>query len=296
MFGIGKKIKFFLGLKKNSKPSIDSGIDEATKNIQSLQKSASIYLGNFQALTRLHEGTRIFVDTRDISVSPHILLTGEWEMDITFHWKNLIHEMNPNCIFDIGSNSGYFGLLAASQNPAAEVHFFEANPRLASLIRKSVAVNGFGDRTSVVNAGVCDTVDQDLYLNIPGEYLGSGSLHANNQFLDREDVDAVESVVVKSITLDRYCSTNNIVPQLLKIDVEGFEEQVIKGGFRILTAECEQVVFLEYTPKAYSGEFFSMLSNTFKTIQLIDGFHLQSVTDFRQIEAKSDWSMLILRR
>jgi FkbM family methyltransferase len=42
------------------------------------------------------------------------------------------------------------------------------------------------------------------------------------------------SIPIQSTTVDTYCNKNNIIPNYIKMDVEGFEIQVIKGALRII--------------------------------------------------------------
>ncbi|MFM7779640.1 MAG: hypothetical protein ACKPB8_12950, partial [Alphaproteobacteria bacterium] len=47
--------------------------------LRRLELSQTIYLGSHEALTRLHTGHRIYVDTRDVSIASHLMLEGRWE-------------------------------------------------------------------------------------------------------------------------------------------------------------------------------------------------------------------------
>lgn len=288
MMGIGRKFKSVFGFGKGCKP------------ILKRRDPLSIYLGDFQALTKLYDGTIIFVDTRDSSVTPHLLLSGEWEMDVTFHWNRIIDEIKPKCVFDVGANTGYFGLLAARRDKKVAVHFFEANPRLSSLLRRSTTLNGFSGRTSVVNNGVTDRSGDELKLTIPAGYLGSASFHHDlvKKFSSIEFVekDKIESVSVGTITLDDYVNEKKIVPDLIKVDVEGFEECVMHGATSVFSSDAPQVVFLEYTPGAYSQKFIPLLTTLFKRFYVIEGFKARELRNLAEIETRQDWSMLILRK
>ncbi len=44
-----------------------------------LAAGQTIYLGDHEALTRLHTGHRIYVDTRDVGICSHLILEGRWE-------------------------------------------------------------------------------------------------------------------------------------------------------------------------------------------------------------------------
>lgn len=61
-----------------------------------------------------------------------------------------------------------------------------------------------------------------------------------------EDSPSDKLETVQTITLDNYCALNNLQPSLIKIDVEGHELKVIKGGLKTLSnfkpkivLECE---------------------------------------------------------
>ena len=298
--GIGRKIKKCLKLGKNNKIHTDCCFEQDIVHPKKIKESVSIYLGDFQALTKLHEGTIIFVDTRDSSVTPHLLLSGEWEMDVTYHWNRIIDEINPKCVFDVGANTGYFGLLAAGKLRHAQVHFFEANPRLASLIRKSTTTNGFADRTSVVNKGVSDRSGEWLKLTIPADLFGSASFHHElvNNFsqLDFVEKNKINHVNIETLSLGDYINEKKIIPDLVKIDVEGFEENVMLGARSLFNKDTPQVVFLEYTPGAYSNNFIPYLNTLFKKIYLIEGFKCRELKDLSEIKKRHDWSMLILTK
>ncbi len=77
---------------------------------------------------------------------------------------------------------------------------------------------------------------------------------------------------VQTTTLDNYCRLNNVIPALIKIDVEGHELKVIKGGLKTLRTykpkiilECEALqvgrsnvreTFNELLSLGYNGFFF----------------------------------------
>jgi FkbM family methyltransferase len=297
---IRKKVIRWLKIEESafsiSKPIIDGS--QYVKLSNNFQQSTSHYLGDYQSLTKLYDGTKVFLDTRDISVTPHLILTGEWEMDITHHWMKIVEEIKPKCVFDVGANSGYFGLLAASKEKDTQVHYFEANPRLADLIRRSTALNGFSNRSFIVNRGVSDHSGEELTLTIPGGYFGSASFHqglvdAMDQHVDQS---SLETISVQTISLDDYSNKINIVPSLVKIDIEGYEEHLMRGARSLFSNDMPQVVFLEYMPGAYTKDFIPLISKLFKKYYLIEGYQLRELKNLTEIGTRVDWSMLILRK
>lgn len=122
------------------------GFNKTYKKIRALRKeqrrSEVWNLANDIALTRLWNERMIFVDTRDRSVAPQLLICGEWEMHIT----KLFLERLPTSgtVIDCGANHGYYGLVALA-HCSVDLHFIEANPRMVSLIRDSVSIKSLSD-------------------------------------------------------------------------------------------------------------------------------------------------------
>ena len=262
------------------------------------KNSASVYLGNNTALTYLYNGQKIYVDTRDISVAPHLLLSGEWEMDITFQWINLLREYNPKYVFDLGANSGYFGMLAAAELSLAEIHFFEANPRLSELILKSIAINGISSRSKVINKCISSKDDQLLELAIPDAFFGSASFDQRliASVSNRDDVKHISKIMVPTLSLDAYCAKIGVIPEFLKIDVEGFEYEVFLGSeasFRHPNCRC---IFMEYTPNAYPPNFISFIKSIFPVVRIIQAGKLKNLDRIELLDETGDWGMLVLTK
>ena len=259
------------------------------------KNSASAYLGDYTAATKLYNGQIIYVDTRDISLAPHLMLSGVWEMDICKVWCKLIEFLSPKNVYDVGANVGFFGLVGAQMCPDAKVSFFEANPRLISLIQKSVAVNGLYQRADVVSKAVSNVSHQHLHLSIPGAYFGSASLSPQLKAVvsERTDIHDCQDVEVLTLALDDYARQKTARPELVKIDVEGHEELALLGMREILDLrEC--TILMEYTPNAYSCEFNQKLSAWFEHAYRVVDSEIVPLTSLEALNAASDFSMVIL--
>lgn len=83
------------------------------QKIDNIKSRPIAYLGNNKALTKTVFGHKIVVDTRDMSLAPHILLDGEWEAWIVRVFLTFVKPgMN---VIDVGSNVGFYSLLAAEK-------------------------------------------------------------------------------------------------------------------------------------------------------------------------------------
>src|SRR5271165_2925357 len=72
----------------------------------------SIYLGDHLALAQVLDRFKMYVDTRDIGIAPHLLMGGHWEMWITKLFCDLLQP--GMTVVDVGANFGYYTLLAAA--------------------------------------------------------------------------------------------------------------------------------------------------------------------------------------
>jgi FkbM family methyltransferase len=127
--------------------------------------------------------------------------------------------------FDLGSNLGYYSLLASKLVGAAgRVHAFEPSPFLLPLLRANLR-----SKTNIlsVEKAISDKTGTARFFIAPLPYIGTSSLRADWQ-------QRTNPTEVETITLDDYCFAGNISPSFLKIDVEGMEDRAIAGGAGIL--------------------------------------------------------------
>ena len=84
--------------------------------------------------------------------------------------------------------------------------------------------------------------------------------------------DENQSIKVKTIKLDYYCSQTNIVPNVIKIDVEGAEIMVLEGAEKLLN-ECNAVWIIS----THSSELFDECKNLMMeygyVVKTLEGFH-----------------------
>src|SRR5262249_57806096 len=122
-------------------------------------------------MTRTVFGHVLYLDTRDLSLTPALALRGVWEPNVT---RVLLRLLRPGMrVVEVGANVGYYTVLAAScVGPTGSVIAFEANPSVAERLRRAVVVNGYQSWTQVVEAAVADREGQ-ARLPVLGRQQGS---------------------------------------------------------------------------------------------------------------------------
>jgi FkbM family methyltransferase len=132
-----------------------------------------------------------------------------------------ILSLSSNTVFDIGSYTGVYALVAAKSNRKLEVNAFEPNPDLFSALEKNLKLNRIRNVKSEQMALDDQPGEAYLYLN-HDIHTSIGSLIQSST--------AGKKVLVRKTTLDIYCENHSISSiDLMKIDVEGYEINVLKG-------------------------------------------------------------------
>lgn len=157
---------------------------------------------------------------------------------------------------DVGAHVGTMALLGARRvGEHGRVFAVEPLPRLAALLRRSLALNDLADRVSVA-ACAAGEADAEGLLHL-GEVLGHSSLlplpSAPNAEAVRVPVRRIDDVVPPGTRID-----------VAKIDAEGCELQVWRGMRRVLEESPRLAAVLECgpshlaragtTPEAWLGE------------------------------------------
>lgn len=129
------------------------------------------------------------------------------------HWKNLepffadLPFAPGGIVFDVGANIGLTAMIFAKK--AGRVHAFEPSPRALHMLRRNVG--------GIANVEIHAVAISDT----------PGTLHFDEKAaLDGSAVSETGAMSVPAITLDSL----GIDADFIKIDVEGFEEQVLRGA------------------------------------------------------------------
>jgi FkbM family methyltransferase len=274
--------------------------------VEKQSNTGIMHVSPHEIVTKIFTGLKIYLDTRDLSVTPHLALDGIYEGHISNAWLSLVEP--DSTVFDIGANFGYFGALAAQKTDKknSRVVCFEANPKLVPYIRKTLAVNWINEQSTVENVAV-SSKKGNATLHVFKDYIGSSSLH------DAEHIDAfmhekmyvetIEEVEVPATTIDSYCTDHSIKAiDLIKIDIEGYEEEAYKGMRTIIKKSPNVTMFIEFTKQSYKKpeSFYEQMLADFGNVYVIDGLgKLHKPVDSSYaavIDATDDWVMPVFSK
>lgn len=155
--------------------------------------------------------------------------------------KLLTHLVKPGMTFvDIGANIGYFtvlgGLLTGS---TGHVIAFEPEPSNFALLADNVRRNGL-HHVELLQAA-CAATDGESFLRVNPTESGWHRLEESAQ------ADS-NHVAVRIVRPDAVLATQGLVPDVIKIDVEGHEASALAGMSGVLGTNPDLAVVIEHAP------------------------------------------------
>lgn len=144
-------------------------------------------------------------------------------------------------VFDIGANVGDFTQEILIANPEAIIHCFEPSIKTFEKLKERFGNN---ERVILNNVAVGDFLGE-----MPLFDSGSGTEHASliDGLMEGAYKKESNCHVVKVVTLDDYIARHGMAYiDFLKIDVEGFEYQVIKGAQFALNKKMIRKILFEF--------------------------------------------------
>jgi FkbM family methyltransferase len=170
------------------------------------------------------------------SIGFELFINGIYEFD---NIKLIINKIPKNGVFiDVGANIGSIAIPIAKLRPDIKVFAIEASPRVFSYLKYNVKVNKC-ENVILLNKAMAEIDNKIVSFYSPKVLFGKGSLLPIY-------TDIPENI--STITLDSLVVMYGIkLVDFIKIDVEGFEKNVLNGGQRILSQERPPKILFEFS-------------------------------------------------
>lgn len=161
---------------------------------------------------------------------------GDLDPKITWICQHIVRP--GDTVLDIGANIGVTTVLLASLvGKEGQLHSFEPNPQLVTLLRQVISRNSMTRTT--LHPVALGSEPGTLQLHVPQDNLGMGSLVRHAHSGDR----AYDVKVERLDDLLETASPKRI--RLIKIDVEGFEADVFRGASRLFASNTPDAILCE---------------------------------------------------
>ena len=211
-------------------------------------------------------------------------LYGDGYHEPAFMWL-LRKEAKGQLALDLGANIGY-STLSLCKN-MKKVIAIEPDERSRKILKKNIKLNKFKEKVEIYDFAISDKKEERIF------YL---SKHPNLSAFNKNKKYWTKKVKIKTRTIDDL----GVVPNFIKMDLEGHEIEVINGAINSLKKTPFCRILLEVHPQFYNEErnFANVLRELVKigykikylisaAVSCPDEFKKKGYAPFKEVEAVS---------
>ena len=149
--------------------------------------------------------------------------------------------------YDVGANVGAYVLqLGHWSAPAGKIVAFEPNAGARQVLSRHVAWNGLTNRVQIIPAAVA-AVPGEQILYAEGANGMSRLARPSNALVETAHEDRVQVT-----TIDAFCGAGNAPPDVLLLDIEGFEIEALHGARATILAH-RPIIVVEMHPNVWES-------------------------------------------
>jgi len=221
-----------------------------------------------EIIVEINNRYKMYLNFDDKGICPDLMMNKTREAFSTAHFQKIITE--DMTIIDIGANIGYYALLESQL--ALKGHVFAIEPVLGNynVLIKNIALNtcnnistynfAIGNVDGSLDMYIYDKCNWSSFTKIPG-----GNIIGTTQ--------------VPIFTLDSFIESHlPCNPHFIRMDVEGFEYEIVMGSLKTLRTAVPLILCIEMHPHLMSGEKVTAIIKIMKD----NGFRVNSI--FNEID------------
>lgn len=209
----------------------------------------------------------------------------DWEGEVLACMTTYIQYLSKKvCFMDIGSNISFYSLaLKSIFGENLQAYALEPNPFLNQKAKELSNLNNIN--FNIYNKAISDNLCSKTFFISEKDDCSS---------LNRIREGISKKIQVDVTTIDQICLEENIIPDIIKIDVEGHENQAISGGMNFIK-ENKPALIIEIIGKNISKDIeFFLKSLGYHFYLLKKDFTIKEYEYFIPPKTKSEWNWLVL--
>lgn len=197
-------------------------------------------------------------------------------------WSHLLNSLKSrDCVVDVGAHIGLYAIAMAKRlGPHGKVYACEPDTSNRKLLREHIRLNGLGRRIVCLPVAV-------------GSFDGLTEFAENSNSESHIALAGERTSEVVCMRLDTLFRTTRV--DILKIDVEGFEEHVLRGAAELLSdpARRPRLICLEVHPYAWNTAdtapeaVLTLLRGSRYRLCTVSGEPLERIQDYGHVFAYS---------
>lgn len=216
-------------------------------------------------------GFKLIIDpVTDHGLETNIYYTGTYEAGTLNIINQLLSE--GDTFVDVGANIGLMSIYASyCVKDTGQVHSFEANPLTLKILKENIKLNEINNITVHQHALGSVSTSGKIYSNL-SQNRGSASLVSQSDNSEAFDIDIVPMDLI-------FPPENKIT--LIKIDIEGYELEALKGMVNILNSENPPKLIIECGESIPGVE-----SDKYTVFNFISGLNKYNIYKIKQGKSK----------
>jgi FkbM family methyltransferase len=204
----------------------------------------------------------------------HLYKRGVYEAELSEFLGLHVPIQTGDIVLDVGANIGWHSLLLARKHPDCKVFSFEPEPENVELLKYNTSINRVSNIEVIPKAASFQQGEEKFYL-YANKNAGRHSLLPINKG---------KVITVPVTSLDYFIREHGLLPdsiKLLKIDVEGYELNVLRGAGSLLGKV--PLILLEFSPEFMRKgginpkDLIDLLEETQYQAHLLEAGQLQAV-------------------
>ena len=154
----------------------------------------------------------------------------------TLNWIDNFDNSKKIIFWDIGSNIGLYSIYAASNFENIEVISFEPSTSNLRILSRNISINNLEKKIKIFQIPL--GLDANKFLEFNERKFNEGESHNSldkNIDFEGKKVNPVNRYQVFSTNIDSIIENKILdIPNYIKIDVDGIEHLILKGGLKLL--------------------------------------------------------------
>jgi FkbM family methyltransferase len=169
-------------------------------------------------------------------ISNFISNYGYWEQHLFYFYSQFIKE--EYIIIDGGANIGFHTVCFAALANKGKIYSFEPQPLIFNLLSTNILINGSTDIVNQFRLGLGETNNKLKMSPLKDQLFSEDCINYGGRSLTdlEEGEEEVEMTTIDNLNLDKL--------DFIKLDIQGFELEAIKGGEKTLKNN-HPIFFLE---------------------------------------------------
>jgi FkbM family methyltransferase len=160
--------------------------------------------------------------------------------------ESILNGLAPGqCALDIGANVGLLSVLMAQcVAPTGRVYAFEPVVEAYECLQENARLNAVATIIEPLHLAVgCEPQTLEMFINeSPPDTMHSAVPPADGKGSRRQ---------VQAVSVDSFCKERGLLPDVVKVDVEGFEPLVLEGARQTIARASAMTLFVELHPWAW---------------------------------------------